>query len=251
MKIFNKKVKIIMKRNFVILALFACFILVSLYLSECFSEETEQSKGRETGTVGLPPVKLSGDISVEEAIYKRISTRTYTNESLKLNDISQLLWAAGGKTIDGITGATRSYPSAGGIYPLEIYLVAGKVDCLCAGIYHYNWKEHSITIVKKGDQRNQLSQASLGQSSIIEAPVCIVITAVYSRTSKRYGKRGESRYVHMDMGGAGQNISLQAESLGLGTVIIGAFWDSVVKKVLGVKDEDPLYIMPVGRKTKN
>ena len=83
---------------------------------------------------------------------------------------------------------------------------------------------------------------------VINAPVSIVFTAIYSRTTRIYGKRGEVRYVHMDMGCAGQNVHLQAEALGLGTVIIGAFRDEAVKRVLGVKDEEPLYIMPVGKK---
>jgi nitroreductase len=82
-----------------------------------------------------------------------------------------------------------------------------------------------------------------GEISVEEA----IFTAIYPRTTGRYGKRGEIRYVPMDMGAAGQNVHLQAEALGLGTVIIGAFQDEAVQEVLGIKDETPLYIMPIGK----
>lgn len=198
--------------------------------------------------IRLPSPKHKGEVSVEEAIFKRRSVRSYRNEPLTLEEVSQLLWAGGGVTIDGITGATRAYPSAGGIYPLEIYLVAGNVKGLTPGIYHYKWQRHTISLVKRGDFREELTTAAFGQRMIMNAPISIVFTGLYSRTTRRYGTRGETRYVPMDVGGAGQNIHLQTEALGLGTVIIGAFYDEKVKEILGTKDETPLYIMPVGRK---
>ena len=206
-----------------------------------------QGSGGVRRSIRLPSPKHRGKVSVEEAIFRRRSTRRYKDEPLTLKEVSQLLWAAGGKTIDGITGATRAYPSAGGIYPLEVYLVAGNVEGLADGIYHYQWQDHTINLIKEGDLRWQLMRAALSQRMVGNAPISLVFTAVYSRTTRRYGKRGEIRYVPMDMGGAGQNVYLQAEALGLGTVTIGAFSDGAVKQVLGVKDEEPLYIMPVGR----
>ncbi|OGW74875.1 MAG: nitroreductase [Omnitrophica bacterium RBG_13_46_9] len=196
----------------------------------------------------LPPARHKGNVSVEEAIFGRRSIRAYTAEPLSLEEVSQLLWAAGGITVDAVTGPTRSYPSAGAMYPLTIYLVAGKVNGLEPGIYRYNWHDHSIDQVKDGDFREQLMLASLGQRMVGNAPANIVITAVYSWTERQYGKRGEVRYVPMDTGHAGQNVELQAEALGLGSVIVGAFNDDAVKEVLGIKDEEPLYIIPVGKK---
>lgn len=201
----------------------------------------------QTTNIKLPSPRYKGNLSVEEAIFKRRSIRSYKNQALSLEEVSQLLWSAGGVTIDGITGATKAYPSAGGIYPLEIYLVAAEVKGLNKGIYRYNWQKHTITLIKEGDFRRQLTQAALGQGMVQDAPISIVFTAVYSRTTIRYGRRGEIRYVPMDVGGAGQNVHLQAEALGLGTVIIGAFYDEAVKEILGTKEETPLYIMPVGK----
>jgi SagB-type dehydrogenase family enzyme len=219
----------------------------SLFLFSCFFLQPQGETSTWAKEIKLPAPRYKGDISVEEAIFKRRSIRAYKDEPLTLKEVSQLLWSAGGKTIDGITGATRAYPSAGGIYPLEIYLVAGDVKGLTKGIYRYRWEDHTIILVKEGDFRNQLMWAALGQRMVADAPVSLVFTAVYSRTTRRYGKRGEVRYVPMDVGGAGQNVHLQAEALGLGTVIIGAFRDKAVKEILGVKKEEPLYIMPIGR----
>jgi len=238
----------LMKKKLRFLLLAVGIIVAGLFLGGRFFIKSVQGTGGGRGTIRLPEPKHRGSVSLEETIYKRRATRTYRDGPLTLEEVSQLLWAAGGKTIDGITGATRSYPSAGGLYPLEIYLVAGEVNGLASGIYHYNWEKHTINQVKEGDLRQQLMLAALGQRAIANAPVSIVVTAVYSRTTRKYGKRGEIRYVPMDMGGAGQNIHLQAEALGLGAGIIGAFKDEAVKKVLGVEEETPLYIMPVGRK---
>ena len=235
------------KKKLGLLLLLVGIVGGGLFLNVHFFAKTARGTEGRTKVIKLPLPKHKGKVSVEEAIFKRRSIRRYKNEPLTLENVSQLLWAAGGMTVDAITGATRSYPSAGGIYPLKIYLVAGEVDNLTSGIYHYSWGDHTINQVKAGDLRLQLMSSALGQRMVGDAPISIVITAVYSRTTKRYGKRGEIRYVPMDAGHAGQNIHLQAEALGLGTVIIGAFTDEAVKKVLGVKDEEPLCIIPVGK----
>lgn len=236
------------KRKVGLLLLLVGIVGGGLFLNVRFFAKTVQGTEGRTKGIKLPLPKHKGKISVEEAIFKRRSTRAYKDEPLTLKEVSQLLWSAGGKTVDAITGATRAYPSAGGIYPLKIYLVCGEVDNLASGIYHYNWQTHTIRQVKEGDLRQQLMRAALGQRAITSAPASIVMTVVYSRTIRKYGKRGEIRYVPMDMGGVGQNVYLQAEALGLGTVIVGAFHDEAVKKILGVKDEEPLCIMPVGKK---
>lgn len=190
-------------------------------------------------------------MSVEEAIYKRKSIRYYKKLPLTTEEVSQLLWAAAGVTIDSITGATRCYPSAGASYPLEVYLIAGDVKGLKPGIYHYKYSIHALKLLKKGDYRKQLTRAASGQRMVSNAPISLVFTALYSKTVSRYGERGRFRYIPMDLGHAGQNVYLQAEALGLGTVVIGAFKDEAVKKILNLTNEHPLYIMPVGKKTQD
>ncbi len=204
-------------------------------------------EGERLEHVILPEPEIKGDVSVEEAIFKRRSTRRYKQEPLTLHEVSQILWAAVGKTVDGVTGPTRAYPSAGASHPLEAYLVVGDVEGLASGVYRYNWQDHSLSLVIGEDVRPELTDAALRQTMIRDAPASIVFTAIFTRTTLRYGPRGEVRYVPMDAGAAFQNVHLQAQALGLGTVIIGAFSDEGVKDVLNLENEVPLGIMPVGR----
>lgn len=188
----------------------------------------------------LPKPNERGSISIEEALHKRRSVRDYEKGPLNQEQVSQLLWAATGKNL-----YRRTAPSAGATYPLEIYLVVGEVEGLGKGVYSYSLSHHTLERKKEQDIRNPLSSASLGQRMIEKAPINIIIAADYGRTTGRYGQRG-MRYVHMEVGHVGQNISLQAIALGLGTVMIGAFEDRQVKQVLGI-EEEPLYIIPVGK----
>ena len=126
--------------------------------------------------------------------------------------------------------------------------MVGHVENLTEGIYHYKSAEHKLVKVLDGDYRAQLASAALGQSWVNKAAVNIVFTAIYERTTQRYGDRG-IKYVHMEMGHAAQNVYLQAVALGLGTVVIGAFRDDQVREILKLpQNERPLYIMPVGRR---
>ena len=195
--------------------------------------------------VKLPEPAIHGELSVEEALATRRSVREYANQPLSLENISQLLWAAQGITSrDGL----RTAPSAGALYPLEIYLAAGSVDGLKAGVYKYRPYDHELSVVSYGDCRSALSKTALGQSCVKDAPAVFIIAAVYERTQKKYGDRAE-RYVEIEVGCAVQNIYLQAESLNLGTVVVGAFNDRVMKRVLSMaKDEQPLAVMSVGKK---
>lgn len=197
--------------------------------------------------IALPEPNIYGKMSVEEALARRRSVRNFSPHPLSLKELAQILWAAQGM-VKKLAGR-RTAPSAGATYPLEIYVVVGKgcVENLGEGIYHYMPRRHSIAIVRRGDYRERLAYAALGQDFIAQAPISIVITAIYERTTSWYGKRG-IRYVHFEVGHVGQNIHLQAEALGLGTVMIGAFHDEKVAEILGVSDnEKVLYIAPVGR----
>jgi SagB-type dehydrogenase family enzyme len=225
--------------------IFLIFAVITLF--GCGNSFSQKGPSKGGDVIQLPVPKHEGGISVERAIFRRRSIRSFTGDTLTLQEVSQLLWAAGGKTVDGITGPTRAYPSAGATYPLEIYLVAGNVKDLGPGIYRYSWRGNSITLVRKGDLRSELMKASYGQRMIGQAPVTIVITALYARTTSRYGERGRIRYVSMDAGHLGQNVHLQTESMGLGTVMVGAFNDNAVANVIKSGKDIPVYIMPIGK----
>jgi len=198
--------------------------------------------------ITLPAPSLKGTMSVEEALNTRRSERSYADNALSLQQVAQLLWAAYGVTMVSSSGRQyKTAPSAGATYPLEIYLMAGKVTDLQPGLYRYLPEKHSLIKEQGGDLRHKVKNACLGQSMLNDAPVSIIFSAVYERTTEKYGKRGEERYVYMDLGHAAQNLYLQATALGLGTCAIGAFDDDQLQKVLQLPaDEKVLYLMPVG-----
>ncbi len=201
--------------------------------------------GRGNETIELPAPRTESATSVEEAIANRRSIREYTGEPITLAELSQLLWAA-----QGVTGSEghRSAPSAGALYPLEVYVVAGNVEQLPAGVYHYIPDGHRLTLLRQGDLRGELAEAAVGQEAASDAAADIVIAGVYERTDGKYGERGV-RYVQIETGHAAENIYLQAESLGLGTVIIGAFDETALRRITGMtENETPLAVMPVGRR---
>jgi SagB-type dehydrogenase family enzyme len=186
-------------------------------------------------------------MSLEEVIARRRSVRDFTPEPLSQSQLSQVLWAAQGLSNAG--GRYRTVPSAGATYPLEILVACGEnsVDGIGEGVYQYKVESHSLRQHFKGDVRGELARAALDQDFIVVAPVDIIICAVYSHTLSAYRGRGE-RYVHVEVGHAGQNIYLQATALGLATVAIGAFHDEQVRQVLRLdKQYKPLYIMPLGK----
>jgi len=208
------------------------------------SQRTFTAKSH-TVQVGVGP-RTSGSVSVEEALARRRSIREYANEPLTIDQVMQLLWAA-----QGITNADygfRTAPSAGGTYPLEIYLVTGPsgVVGLEAGIYRYEPRNHTLIKTIGGDFSAQLMAAALDQEWVGAAPVNFVITAVFERTTGKYGERGV-RYVWQETGHAAQNMYLQAVALGLGNVVVGGFHDTEVQRILELSDlEKPAYVIPVG-----
>ncbi|MBS7625929.1 SagB/ThcOx family dehydrogenase [Candidatus Bathyarchaeota archaeon] len=194
--------------------------------------------------ISLPAPRLDSDYSLELALARRRSIRDYGVGPLKLQELSQLLWAAQGVTDPR---GLRTAPSAGGLYPLEVYVVAGDVEGLTGGVYKYVPGSHTLRMVLEGDRRRDLCDAALGQSWVGNAPANIVITAVYERTTIKYGERGV-RYVHIEVGHAAQNLCLQATALNLGAVTVGAFHDDRVKTLLNLPEsERPLYLIPIGR----
>ena len=222
---------------------FTIVVIVITLFSGCALTGSTKVVGAEGVFIELPAPRLISDVSVEQALKRRHSVRKFQQQSLSLAEVSQLLWAAQGVT----TYRSRTAPSAGGLYPLEVYLVVGNVDGMVAGVYRYVPENHAVQQTVEGDVRKSLSNAAYWQEWVGAGAVVLVFTGIYQRTTKKYGERGQ-RYVHMEAGHAAQNVYLQAHALGLGTVVVGAFMDSWVKSLLHMKDdEQPLSIMPVGR----
>jgi SagB-type dehydrogenase family enzyme len=214
-------------------------------VKEASMSTPEQTTSNST-VINLPEPRYDSDVSIEQSLLQRRSVRSYSGEPLTLAEISQLLWAAQG--ITDLVGF-RTAPSAGALYPLEIYLAVGNVEDLSPGVFKYRPKRHDLIQVSAEDVREELAEAALGQACIREGSVDIVIAGVYERTMRKYADRG-MRYVHMEAGHAAQNIYLQAAALDLGMVTVGAFYDDQVKVITCMlEDETPLYVIPVGGKT--
>jgi len=219
--------------------LFTFFVGIMAMMGTAMAD-TIHSKGQ---IIDLPPVKEHGGIGLNDALLKRRSHREFSSEPLNLNDLSQLLWSA-----QGITHAAglRTAPSAGALYPLELYVAVNHVKDLANGIYHYRITSHQLQLLASGDYHQRLAQAALGQDVIEQAAAVIAITAVYARTEKKYGARAK-RYAHIEVGHVAQNIYLQVTGMELGTVMVGAFDDARVKKVLGLEENQaPLALLPIG-----
>ena len=189
-------------------------------------------------TINLPEPKLIGKMTVEEAIFRRRSERSFAPNELTLEQISQLLWSAQG--ITDKTWGFRAAPSAGSLYPLTIYAL--KSD----GIFRYVPDGHKLVQTSAEDIRPSLVRASLGQDFIGQAPLVIIIVGNFRILETKFGQRAY-RYLNMEIGHAAENVALQAVALGLVSVPVGSFWDDVVAKELALPDtQDPFYVLPVG-----
>ncbi|WP_423792052.1 SagB/ThcOx family dehydrogenase [Methanocaldococcus indicus] len=190
--------------------------------------------------IELPEVH---EIDLVKVMYERRSVREFLGEPLTLHELSYLLFAAYGVTDER---GFKTVPSAGATYPLEIYINVKDVIGLDEGIYKYIPEEHALLWLSEEEHSKELALAALHQMFIAVAPITIIIAADFYRTVSVYGERGY-RYVYMEVGHSAQNIYLMATRLNLGTVSVGAFYDDEVKRILNI-EEEPLLLMPVGRK---
>ena len=197
-----------------------------------------QTKPLSAPILQLPLPERKRRMSLEEALAARRSVREFRREPITDRELSQLLWAAQGITTpEGL----RTAPSAGALYPLEVWVATAS------GFYHYEPHKHRLTRHLERDLRPDIHRPALMQEAILQAPVVIVIAAVYERTAQKYGEQRTPRYVHMEAGHSAQNLLLEAVALGLGGVLIGAFNDREVERVLSLPaDQKPLYLIPVG-----
>lgn len=198
--------------------------------------------------ISLPKPSHKGTVTVEEALKSRRTQRSFTSTPLTLKQFSQILWGAYGVSAQQYGTFLKTAPSAGALYPLDLYAVVGEggVESLDPGVYHFSPESHKVKLLKKGDLRAEVARKSLHQMWMAKAPIMLVITGEYNRSTIKYGPRGIT-YTHIEVGHVGQNIFLQAEAIGLKAGIVGAFNNKQVIKTMGLpSNQDPLVIMPVG-----
>jgi SagB-type dehydrogenase family enzyme len=230
----------------IILIIIFIAVVSAFYLSE--PKKTVYNARNIISITNLPSPQLTGNVSVEEAIQNRRSIRHFTNESLSINNVSQILWAAQGITDN--QSSLRAAPSAGQVYPLELYLIIGSggVAGLDEGVYHYVPSNHTLEKIINGDLRADLSSIANGQPWVKDAPVNILITGNYLKMMDKYNDKDLSiRFVDLEAGHVGENIYLQSETMGLVTVSLGSFNETQLKQLIQLpNNETPIYIFPVG-----
>jgi SagB-type dehydrogenase family enzyme len=248
----NSLRKPIMRKNNTSIPLLIVVTTLAALISACSSQDSAlnrvlpaedavnatQSTEHDRPSISLPEPDLIGTISLEQTLLNRRSVRQFQDVALTQAQIGQLLWAAQGITHPS---GLRTAPSAGALYPLEVY--AATQD----GLFYYIPGDHSLQRVLDHDPRPDLHLAALGQDSVLEAPLVIVINGVFARTAQRYGEARTPQYVYLEAGHAVQNILLQAVALDLGAVPIGAFYEDQITQALSLPPEQtPLYLIPIG-----
>ncbi len=187
--------------------------------------------------VELPEPATTGSGSFEELLSIRRSTRSFTDEQLDMNTIGQLFWAGQGITHDG---NRRTAPSAGALYPIELYAITPET------VLHYLPEGHRAELRADTSILQQLPAMAFDQEFLATAPVVFVITGVDERTAEKYGDAAES-YVDIEAGHVAQNILLQATSLGLASVPVGGFEEGSVETLLVLSPGETVrYLLPVG-----
>lgn len=201
--------------------------------------------------ITLPLPIIRRDIaSVEEALLRRRSIRDFVNQPISIHELSQILWSCYG--LSSKSRGFKTTPSAGATYPLDIYVVI-RENCIKmndeefieAGVYKYDPSRHDLKLVRKGDYSRELMNACLGQKWVGDACFNIVLVAVFERTTRYYGSRGE-RYVWIEVGHAAQNVYLESVALGLSCVAIGAYYDDKVAEIIDLLEGVPAYILSIG-----
>jgi SagB-type dehydrogenase family enzyme len=198
--------------------------------------------------VSLAPPGPCGDLTTGDTINRRRSHRAFGERPLTQQELSNLLHYAGGITAPEMGGeGLRAGPSAGALYPIEMYPVVRQVEGLEPGIYHYRFHDHALDLVIPGDLNARLGEACAGQHWLARAPIAVVLAAVLGRTEAKYGERGY-RYVLLDCGHISENLYLAATAMGLGACAVGAFEDERVNALLGLdgEQESALLVLPVG-----
>lgn len=196
------------------------------------------TRSADTRRLPLARPQRQDAMSVAEALARRHSVRAFKDEPLSGQQVAQLCWAAQGIAQSG--DELRVAPSAGGLYPMTVYVV--RAD----GVYQYVPAQHELRAVLEGDVRPRLQAAALDQTCVGQAPLCLVIVMQLDRSARKYG-RWAQRYCLMEAGHIAQNVLLQATAMGLGGTPVGAFEEHDVAQILKLPAAlKPVYLIPLG-----
>jgi len=196
---------------------------------------------QDANTLQLPEPDLAGEVTLEQCLGERRSHREFSGNPLTLEQLSQVLWAAQGITADW---GARTAPSAGGLFPLVLYVAVEGIEGIDNGVWMYDPETHSLTMSVEGDLLGDIAEAAVSQMWMADASAILVITAIPAITEARYADRS-MRYIDNEVGGVCQNVYLQCEALSLGTCAVGAMYDDQVATIVSTEASVRL-LMPIG-----
>lgn len=230
----------------------------SLALSELSPDETQARMRDFHPTLPYPgyPTALLPDpaplaMPLGDAISARCSTRHFGAGGLTLPQLAALLHAAYGMIRDNTfvpyPPRTRAVPSAGALYPLEIYLHGARIEGLAPGLYHYDPSRGALHVLDERDRSRELAAATLFPDHVAGAAVVIFVTAIFQRATWKYGDRAY-RYTLLECGHLAQNVGLAAAALDLAAFPLGGFFDREIDDLLGLDGvgHATLYMVCVG-----
>jgi SagB-type dehydrogenase family enzyme len=203
--------------------------------------------------IDLPTSRMPLQLSLEEAITTRTTARSIQRCPLTLEHMATILYYAYGITRDNkgtvFPRPFRTVPSGGALYPLEIFFHSIRVEGLKHGIYHYNPTKNNLRFLYAGDSSSQIAEAMVQPSIVSGSSLLIFITALFERSTFKYGDRGY-RFVFLEAGHVAQNINLVSNALGLGCVNVGGYFDRQIDKLLGIDGitHSTIYMMGIGKK---
>lgn len=176
-------------------------------------------------------------------LIKRKSKRNYTKKFITLKELSYILYAANARTPKG----NRTTPSAGALYPVDLYINVNKVIGLNKGMYYYNPRYHYITPIKYGDFSNSLFLSTFKQTWVKDASINIIMCYTIERMKPRYGDKALN-YAYIEAGHISQNILLAVTKLELGAVPVGAFDNNSILNLFAFNENEKviLYINSIG-----
>jgi SagB-type dehydrogenase family enzyme len=201
-----------------------------------------------TEQVSLPSPDDAQGLYTEDAIQRRRSVRDYSGRDMTRAELSRLLYLTGGINSERWGQVLRSAPSAGALYPIEVYPVVHRVEGLTQGLYHYAARDHALELLRLGDLRAEIVRHGLMQEFLGQSNLVLVFTAIFQRLRWKYQERAY-RYALLEAGHLGQNVYLAATSMGMGACAVGAFLDDGLNAMLGVDGghEAAIYMLSVGK----
>ncbi len=232
-EIFHENTKILPRAKSFVISAEALLVMFQGFKSYDQAEVIELNKS--DSNVSMP---------LKETIQRRRSVREYSGKPLSLLEINELLFSASGQAEDGLR---RQSPSAGALYPLELYPIILRDGDIPPGVYHYNVRCHGLELIKENVPFEQLKQAIFVEEIAQTASAIIIMTAIFGRTKIKYGERGY-RFALLEAGHVAQNICLTAVAMGLGACTIGGFIDDYINNIIDADgvDEAAIYIVTVG-----